>query len=110
MLYAAVYAGARTSHFGPSIPLLATAVVCSAVALVIGLIMFKSKPLMIKAILLAAVIIATIVAEAYSGAQEAAVLHRYGRACEKGVYVSRWTPFSNHAIYCGDDGEWVRND
>jgi hypothetical protein len=110
LIYMAIYASARASCFGLSTPLLATAAVCFAAALAIGLFLFKSRPLIIKLIPLVVLVVATLVVEGFAGSQELAVVQKYGKACKKGTYVSRWVPFSNSVIYCGADGEWMGND
>jgi hypothetical protein len=76
----------------------------------IGFIIFNGESLVIKWVPFILIFSATLIIELFSGAQEVLIVQKYGESCENSIYISRWVPFSNYALYCGDDGEWVGND
>jgi hypothetical protein len=114
LLFIGLYAYERMAHFGPvaALPVFAVAVMtvaaltCGAAARRLGR---KGIGLALAPALL--VLAGMLAVEFHAGLQERLVMKRYGQdTCEPRVHVSRWPPFSNFDLACGDRGRWVAND
>lgn len=109
--YLYFYTAFRTMYFGLSMQKAAIALL---IAIALGILFMAAieRKVSKKSILIIVTIILslTIVGELFAGLQEWKAVKNYGANCERGVYISRWMPFSSHAIYCSENGSWVGND